>query len=194
MTSTTDTRRLDVQDLRERLNASEAPRLLDVRTPTEFETAHIPGSRNVPLDMLREHRDELHRHLDEDVVLVCRSGNRAVLAEQALAEVGLSGLRVLDGGMARWEAAGGPVRRGRQTWELERQVRLTAGAIVATSVLGSTLVPSLKWVAAGIGSGLVIASVSNTCAMGTLLAKMPWNRRGVARDVGDVVEALAERA
>lgn len=193
-TITTETRRMDVQTLRERLSDDEAPRLLDVRTPAEFETSHIPGSYNVPLDTLREHREELRRHLDEDVVLVCRSGNRAVQAEKALAEVGLPGLRVLDGGMAGWEASGAPVRRGRQTWQLERQVRLVAGAIVATSVIGSALFPPLKWVAAGIGSGLVFAAVSDTCAMGMLLAKMPWNRRAASCDVDDVVKALAEKA
>lgn len=37
------------------------------------------------VDTLREHREDLTRHLDEDVVLVCRSGARATEAEQALA-------------------------------------------------------------------------------------------------------------
>ena len=194
MTSTTTGPvRLDAPALRERLKGDEAPRLLDVRTPAEFETGHIPGSYNVPLDTLRVHREELSRHLDEDVVLVCRSGNRAEQAEKALAEVGLPGLRVLDGGLVGWEASGAPVKRGRQTWDLERQVRLTAGGIVATSVLGSTLFPPLKWVAAGVGSGLVFASVSNTCAMGMLLARMPWNRGVASCDLDEVVEALSER-
>src|SRR6476620_3687899 len=76
-----------------------APRLLDVRTPGEFRTAHIPGSYNVPLHTLREHRSELLAHLDEDVVLVCRSGARAALAGKALADAGLPNLRVLVGGI-----------------------------------------------------------------------------------------------
>lgn len=191
MTSTpTEARRLDARTLQERLNAEDAPRVLDVRTPAEFETAHIPGSYNVPLDNLREHRAELRRHLDDDVVLVCRSGNRAEQAEKALAEVGLPGLRVLDGGMVAWESMGAPVNRGRQTWELERQVRLVAGSIVATSVLGSAAFPPLKWVAAGIGTGLVGAALTNTCAMGTLLSRMPWNKRGDSCDMDRVVKAL----
>lgn len=195
MTSTpTEGRRLDVQTLQERLNTQDAPRVLDVRTPAEFETAHIPGAYNVPLDNLREHRAELRRHLDEDVVLVCRSGNRAEQAEKALAEVGLPGLHVLHGGMVAWEGAGAPVNRGRQTWELERQVRLVAGSIVLSSVLGSIAAPRLKWVAAGIGTGLVGAALTNTCAMGTLLSKMPWNKRGDACDMDRVVKALADAA
>ena len=74
--------RLDVDTLRDWLDSREAdsgdgPRVLDVRNPAEFRTVHIPGSCNVPLDLLREHRGELSRHLDQDVVLICRSGARA---------------------------------------------------------------------------------------------------------------------
>ncbi|HSE72095.1 MAG TPA: rhodanese-like domain-containing protein [Nocardioidaceae bacterium] len=190
-TTPTEPRRLDVQSLQERLGTERSPRLLDVRTPAEFETSHIPGSYNVPLDTLREHREELRRHLDEDVVLVCRSGNRAAQAEQSLAEVGLPGLRVLDGGIVGWESAGAPLARGNQTWELERQVRLVAGSIVAASVLGSLVVPGLQWVAAGVGGGLVFAALTDTCAMGMLLAKLPWNR-GASCDLDQVVKALAD--
>ena len=83
-----------------------------MRTPGEFHTAHIPGSYNVPLDTLREHRTELRQHLDEQVVLICRSGNRAGQAQQALAEAGLPNLRVLAGGML---AARGPSRDANHT-------------------------------------------------------------------------------
>jgi rhodanese-related sulfurtransferase len=189
----TEVRRLDVQTLQERLTTDDSPRILDVRTPAEFETAHIPGAYNVPLDTLREHRAELRRHLDQDVVLVCRSGARAEQAEQAFADAGLPGLRVLDGGMVAWEAASAPVNRGRQTWELERQVRLVAGGIVTASVVGSAARPQLKWVAGAIGAGLTAAALTNTCAMGMLLAKMPWNRRrDSACDVDSLVATLAD--
>jgi rhodanese-related sulfurtransferase len=100
-------RTLDVAALRSRLG-EDAPRILDIRTPAEFETAHIPGANNVPLDLLREDRDELARHIGEDIVLVCRSGDRAAQAEQALGQAGLPGLRVLDGGMNSWQRAGAP--------------------------------------------------------------------------------------
>lgn len=189
-----NSRRVDAATLRELLADADAPRVLDVRTPGEFESSHIPGAYNVPLDTLREHRDELRRHLDEDVVLVCRSGARAAQAEKALAEVGLPGLHVLDGGMNAWESSGAPVNRGRQTWDLERQVRLVAGSLVAVGVFGSVAVPRLKWLAAGVGSGLVFAALSNTCAMGTALSKMPWNRQVASCDMEQVARALAGTA
>jgi rhodanese-related sulfurtransferase len=183
-------RRLDAPTLRDLVESDKAPRLLDVRTPAEFETMHIPGSYNVPLDTLKEHRAELRRHLDEDVVLVCRSGNRAEQAEKALAEVGLPGLHVLEGGILAWQGLGAPVSEGRGTWELERQVRLVAGGIVLASILASTALPKAKWLAGGIGAGLTTAALTDTCAMGMMLAKMPWNRRTASCDLDTVVEAL----
>ena len=161
-----------------------------MRTPGEFETAHIPGSYNVPLDLLREHRDELRAHLDEQVVLVCRSGQRAGQAEQALAAAGLPNLRVLDGGMTAWQAAAGPVRRGRARWDLERQVRLVAGSIVLVAVLLSVVVAPVKWIAGLVGAGLTVAALSGTCVMGMLLARLPYNR-GPRTDLDSVIRSLA---
>lgn len=166
---------LDPAGLQDRLGGPGAPLLLDVRTPAEFAAAHIPGSYHVPLDTLREHRDELRRHLGE-VVLICRTGGRAAMAERALAEAGMTGVHVLDGGIVAWERAGAPLNRGRAAWDLERQVRLVAGGMVAAGVLGSLAVPGLQWLSAAIGAGLVIAALTDTCAMGMLLARLPFNR------------------
>ncbi|MFJ5073635.1 rhodanese-like domain-containing protein [Streptomyces sp. NPDC088553] len=166
-----------------------APRLLDVRTPGEFRTAHIPGSYNVPLDTLREHRAELLSHLDEDVVLVCRSGARAAQAEQALAGAGLPNLRVLDGGVNAWEAAGAPVNRGPERWDMERQVRLVAGSVVLTTGLVGVLVPGVHLIGTAIGAGLTFAALSNSCMMGVLLSKLPYNR-GPRPDVRSVIAEL----
>ncbi|MEV4466211.1 rhodanese-like domain-containing protein [Micromonospora echinofusca] len=180
---------LDATSLRELIDSGRAPRLLDVRTPAEFETVHIPGAYNVPLDLLKEHREELRNHLDEDVVLICRSGARATQAEQALADIGLPNLKVLDGGMLAWQATKAPIKQGKQRWDLERQVRLVAGSIVLASVVGSVFVPGVKWVAGFIGAGLTFAAVTNTCAMGMMLGKLPYNR-GASCDLESVVGQL----
>lgn len=168
---------LDAAQVREWMAGPTDPRIVDVRTPGEFADVHIPGSYNVPLDLLEEHRRELAEHLDDDVVLVCRSGARACRAEGALAGVGLPNLHVLDGGITAWESAGGDVVRGEGTWDLERQVRLVAGSIVLTGIVASTVVPQAKWLSAGIGAGLTGAALTDTCAMGMLLSKLPHNRR-----------------
>ncbi len=165
-------------------------RLLDVRTPAEFESAHIRGAYNVPLDTLGEHREELRSHVEEPVVLVCRSGQRARRAEQALREIGMENLHVLEGGIAAWEAAGQPVERGRQRWSLERQVRLAAGSLVLAGTLGGMLVSApLVWLAALIGAGLAFSAATDTCGMGMVLSRLPYNRPADC-DVGRVVEAL----
>jgi rhodanese-related sulfurtransferase len=182
---------IDSQTLGELLGSPTPPRVLDVRTPGEFETAHIAGAYNVPLDLLREHRDEIIQHLDEDVVLVCRSGQRAAQAEETLRNAGLSNVHILDGGITAWESKGFAVNRGAQRWDLERQVRLVAGSIVLTSILGSIAAPKLKWVAGAIGGGLTFAALSNTCAMGMMLSKLPYNR-GVACDAQTIVSQLVD--
>ncbi|MFC9490159.1 rhodanese-like domain-containing protein [Streptomyces hydrogenans] len=166
-----------------------APRLLDVRTPGEFRTVHVPGSYNVPLNTLREHRAELLSHLDEEVVLVCRSGQRAREAEQALAQAGLPNLRVLDGGMVAWETAGAPVERGPERWDMERQVRLVAGSVVLVTGLVGIAVPGVHLIGTAIGAGLTYAALSNSCAMGVLLSKLPYNR-GPRTDIRTVLAEL----
>ncbi len=186
---------IDCSELRELLTSSAPPRVLDVRTPGEFETAHIAGAYNVPLDLLREHRDEIIKHLAdgpyEDFVLVCRSGQRAAQAEETLRNTGLTNVHILSGGITAWEAKGFAVNRGTARWDLERQVRLVAGSLVLTSILGSVAAPKLKWLAAGIGGGLTFAALSNTCMMGTLLSKLPYNR-GAACDAQAVVAQLVD--
>lgn len=178
-------------ELRSLLEEQPDARVIDVRTPGEFQTRHIPGSYNVPLDTLGEHREELRHGLHGPVVLVCESGRRAASAEERLREAGPTQVHVLDGGVAAWEAAGGDLKRGEARWSLERQVRLVAGAIVLVSVLASLAWEPARFVAGAIGLGLTVAALTNTCAMGMLLAKLPYNTRGAATcDLSAVVAEL----
>ncbi|GAT06891.1 rhodanese-like domain-containing protein [Mycolicibacterium novocastrense] len=182
---------IDAQELRALMNSTAPPRVLDVRTPGEFETAHMPGAYNVPLDMLRGHRDEIAKRLDQQVVLVCRSGQRATAADQALRGADVTNVHILDGGMTAWEALGFPVERAAQRWDLERQVRLVAGCLVLSSVVSSIVAPRLKWLAAGIGGGLAAAALTDTCAMGTMLSKLSYNR-GATCDARTIVAQLTD--
>jgi rhodanese-related sulfurtransferase len=188
MTNTT----IDAAELKELLASAHPPRLIDVRTPAEFEPLHIAGAYNVPLDLLREHRDDIAGRLDRRVVLICRSGQRAAQAEQTLRKAGVPSVHILAGGITAWEARGFPVNRGAQRWDLERQVRLVAGLIVALSVLLSAFVPHLEWIAFAIGAGLTVAALTNTCAMGMLLARLPYNRACVTCDAATITGQLSE--
>ncbi len=165
--------------------------VLDVRSPAEFESEHIPGSFNVPLDRLSEHAAHLRDTLARPVVLVCRSGVRAQQAEQALQASGCTSLHVLDGGVGAWEAAGRPLVRGRSRWSMERQVRGVAGGLVLAGALGGLLVAlPLGWLAAGVGGGLLFSAVTNTCGMARVLAMLPYNK-GQTCDVRQVMTNLA---
>lgn len=188
LNGTSPSRPVDASRLAAMLEQGTHLRLLDVRTTAEFETSHIPGSRNVPLDILQRHAARFAAPDDRDLIIICRSGQRATIAQQALHAAGVLGARVLTGGVLAWQDADLNCVHGHPKWELERQIRLVAGSIVLGSVLTSTIAPKAKWVAGFIGGGLTFAALTNTCAMGMMLSKMPYNQQ---RDF-DPEAAIAE--
>lgn len=176
---------------------SPAPLVLDVRSAAEYDAIHIRGSYHVPLPTLAEHTEELAAHLvaGDPVVLVCQSGVRAEQARRHLAAVGLSHARVLAGGVPAYDAAGGAVVRGRRAWALERQVRLVAGALVVTGLTAGRFVsPKARLLAAGIGTGLTVSALTDTCAMGAALARLPWNREHAEPTASAALDRVARRA
>lgn len=165
-------------------------RLLDVRTPGEHEAVHIRGAYNVPLDTLGEHGPEIRAHVEEPVVLICQSGQRARKAEEALRAAGMPNLHVLDGGVSGWVGAGKPVVRGAERYSLERQVRIAAGGLAVTGgILALAVNPLFALLPAFVGSGLVFAGVTDTCGMAMLLSRLPYNRAATC-DVEAMVRAL----
>jgi rhodanese-related sulfurtransferase len=183
----TDT--MGAAELRQLIHEDPTVRILDVRTGGEFETVHIPGSYNVPLDTLREHVGEL-AGVDRPVVLVCQSGGRATQAHQKLSSAGKDSICILEGGMTAWQAADGDVVRGSSDrWAMDRQVRLAAGSMVVAGVLASVVVPKAKWLSAGVAGGLVASAVSNTCPMASALSRLPYNRTDSC-DIAGVLEGL----
>ncbi len=150
--------------------------VIDVRTGAEFESLHIPGSHSVPLNVLDERAADLAA-LDRPAVLVCQSGARSQSALEVLGGAGKTDIWSLDGGLIAWQAAGGDTAAGASaTWAMDRQVRLAAGSLVLTGILGSLIKPNAKWLAGGIGTGLVYSAISNTCTMGDMLSKLPYNK------------------
>lgn len=168
-------RRVSPVELDELLSRHADVRILDVRTPGEFESGHIPGAYNIPLGELPEALEELS-DVSARLVVVCQSGSRADAACSTLLDAGVEGAELLQGGMAGWRGAGGSVRTTAARWDLERQVRLVAGSLVLGSILASLRVPGVRFLAGGVGGGLVLAALSNTCTMGMLLSKLPYNR------------------
>jgi rhodanese-related sulfurtransferase len=84
--------------------------VLDVREPAEFDAARIPGSINVPRGVLEqacewdyeETLPELAGRRDRSIVVVCRSGNRSVLAADVMRQMGFAEVSSLKTGVRGW--------------------------------------------------------------------------------------------
>lgn len=154
--------------------------LIDVRTPAEFQQVHVEFARNVPLSDLDPAQIVRARNgsASEPLYMICQAGGRGQQACDRFAKAGFTNVINVEGGTNACETAGLPLVRGKKVMSLERQVRITAGSLVLVGVaLGSLVHPYLYGLSAFIGAGLVFAGVTDTCGMGMLLAKMPWNTR-----------------
>ena len=95
--------------LQERIASGDAPLLLDVRTPAEFQDGHIPGAINVPHEQVASRAAELASQ--NGVAVYCMKGPRARLGEQALLAAGATEVLHVEGGFSAWQAAGLPVEQ-----------------------------------------------------------------------------------
>ncbi|MFG3288498.1 rhodanese-like domain-containing protein [Streptomyces sp. NPDC048179] len=152
--------------------------VVDVRTPGEYASGHIPGAHNIPLDALRRALPAL-RAAHGELVLVCASGARAENARTVLAEHGIPAATI-TGGTRGWAERGHALHRprgtSRTTWAMERQVRLTAGALVLAGLGLGQVHPAGLLLSAGVAGGLVFSALTDTCGMAAVLAKLPHNR------------------
>lgn len=88
------------EDLEKRLAANEKITVLDVREPAEYVFHHIPGAKSIPLGELESRLHELDPN--DDIQVVCRTGNRSDLACQLLAEKGFKNVKNVISGMSGW--------------------------------------------------------------------------------------------
>jgi rhodanese-related sulfurtransferase len=152
--------------------------LIDVRTPAEYREVHLEIARNVPLDHLDPAALMRARNgaTNEPLYVICQSGSRGQQACKMFLKAGFANAVNIEGGTSACMEAGLSVVRGRKAISLERQVRIAAGSLV---LLGSLLAwfvhPAFIGLTAFIGAGLVFAGITNTCGMGMILARMPWN-------------------
>ena len=160
-------------------DAQQGVDLIDVRTPVEFREVHATCARNVPLDSLDPAAVMEARNgtADRPLYVICKSGNRSSQAVEKFLQAGFTNVLSVDGGTTAWEQANLPVQRGKKAVSLERQVRIAAGFLVLIGGLLAIFVhPYFAGLAAFVGAGLMFAGITDTCGMGMLLAKMPWNQ------------------
>lgn len=174
---TTPTAPLTIDEFAPRLNSAT---VIDVRTPGEYGSGHIPGAFNIPLDRLGEALPSLRTASEKgELVVVCASGTRSGVASGRLADEGITAAS-LEGGTQAWSGGGHALDRpagARAVWPMERQVRLVAGSLVVLGILLDLAVPGARILSFLIGGGLVFSALSNTCGMAAVLSKLPFNRR-----------------
>ena len=93
-------RPITVTELKARMDAGDAPLVVDVREPREFEICRIPGAILIPLGQLPSRAHELDPR--REVVLQCRSGVRSARATMLLRDLGFTLARNLTGGILAW--------------------------------------------------------------------------------------------
>ncbi len=153
--------------------------LIDVRTPAEFREVHVERARNIPLDRLDAASIMQARNgsANEPLYVLCQAGSRAQQACEKFIRAGFANVINIEGGTTACVAAGLPVVRGKKAISLERQVRIAAGLLVLLGIILGWLVhPAFFGLAAFVGAGLVFAGITDTCGMGMILARMPWNQ------------------
>ena len=103
------------QDLLAQIEAGSAPRIVDVRSRSEYEASHVPGAVHVPFASMLFHLDALPESGDDEgspLVLYCEHGPRAGLARAQLWMAGAGPVLFMEGHMTAWKSDGLPVEVG----------------------------------------------------------------------------------
>lgn len=156
--------------------------VIDLRTHAEVESEFLPDCAHFPLQTLNseELRDYLEKQghdSSQPLYLLCASGQRAAKAAEQLQGDLDNPLVIVEGGMNALKQQGIDIAKGAgNVISLERQVRIAAGSLVVIGViLGTAVNPGFYGLSAFVGAGLVFAGVTDSCGMGMVLARMPWN-------------------
>jgi rhodanese-related sulfurtransferase len=170
---------ISAAQLAEAFKQGKKVELIDVRTPFEYQAAHVEFARNIPLDELDPAAIMRARSgsADEPLYVICQAGGRGRQACEKFAKAGFANVTNVEGGTTACLQTSLPIAHGKKTMSLERQVRIAAGSLVLVGVtLGWLVTPYFFGLAAFVGAGLVFAGITDTCGMGMLLARMPWNQ------------------
>lgn len=171
-------KKISVEQFENEVKMNSGAQCLDVREPAEYAETRLENFNLSSLSRLSEKSVEALEK-SKTTYLLCRSGNRACQAADRLEKMGFSDVRVIEGGLGAWESAGKHVIKGlSKIWSLERQVRFAAGFLVLSGIVLATAVhPGGLFLSAFVAAGLMFSAVTDTCGMGMVLARMPWNQK-----------------
>ena len=166
---------INAQLLKQGLDAHTAI-LVDVREAVEYATERIPGAQLHPLSTFDPH--QIQPAPGQNVIFYCQSGNRSSKAAHQYLDAGFNTAMHLQGGIPTWKRAGYAIEKSQNaSISLFRQIQIVAGSLVLVgTVLGVLVSPAFLLLTGFVGAGLVFSGITNTCAMGMLLAKLPYNQ------------------
>ena len=97
---------VDVGEARDLIAEKAGLVILDVRTVSEFESGHLEGAINIPVEVLSSHLSGLNQN--DELLVYCRTGNRSTTAVGILRESGYDRVYHIDRGIVAWNSAGFP--------------------------------------------------------------------------------------
>ncbi|HIK32786.1 MAG TPA: rhodanese-like domain-containing protein [Oscillatoriales cyanobacterium M59_W2019_021] len=167
---------IDARTLKQLLDR-QAVTLIDVREPGEYAGEHIPGATLVSLSNFDP--NQIPQQDGKMIVLYCQSGTRSKTAAQKLLDAGFPTVTQLASGLNAWKDAKYPTVVDRKApISLMRQVQIVAGSLVFLgTVLGAFVSPGFLVLSGFVGAGLMFAGITDTCLLGMLLAKLPYNQK-----------------
>lgn len=166
----------DIQpkDLQKRLASGENLKIVDVRSPLEYASGHVPGAVNIPLGTID--KEIPGAESSDRIVIVCQVGVRS----QSACEKVLNShddLYNLVGGTNAWRAAGFEVEScPKAPRSLDRQTHLVAGLLLVLAfILYRNVSPGWIYLALLPTFGLLLDALTGICPMTLILKQMPWN-------------------
>ncbi len=174
----TEIEAIDAVEVKRRLDSGQW-KLLDVRRTDEYQAVRIEPSLNIPIDTLA---GQVEHFKEGKWIVSCRSGARAAQAAELLLSLGMQNICLAKESLNGWLKQDYPVVKEAVPISLERQVRMIAGGLVLVGGLLGLLVS--RWflvIPIFVGSGLLFAGLTDSCMMGLLLMKLPYNRKTTAK-------------
>ncbi|NJL54847.1 MAG: rhodanese-like domain-containing protein [Leptolyngbyaceae cyanobacterium RM2_2_4] len=167
---------INAPTLKQWLDDPRSVLLIDVREPVEYAIEHIPGAISHPLSKFDPSQITLQP--EQRLLLYCQSGKRSARAATQLKATGFTDVTQLQCGLSAWKAEAYPLENSPNApISLFRQVQIVAGLLVLLgTILGVAVSPWGFLLSGFVGAGLVFAGATNTCALGMLLAQLPYNR------------------
>ena len=174
------------REVRKWLESGEAI-LVDVREADEHARERIQGAHLAALSTFNPSQVSAMAKPGQRIVMHCKSGRRATDAARMMAEFASTGLAIssMTGGIEGWKTEQLPVVLNTAVSKISvmRQVQIVIGlGVLAGAALAWFVHPAFIVIPAFFGAGLTFAGVSGTCALASIIGKMPWNKLNSGTD------------